>query len=170
LERKVGLIPKVMISGPLGLKEYGVLVTDRRTIFVLEKKSSAAIGGAIGGAIGAIIADAITSSERTYDYENENPDRLGSDERNVVVPHDQISRIRLKKGLSGCSLLMEYSDSSGKARKVKAMLMPPPELIQRRKSEGVKGKAVVADYAKSAQRVFELALPASVAQNGEWRI
>lgn len=170
MERRVGLIPRVMMSGALGPKEYGVLVTDQRTIFVLERRSSAVVGGAIGGAIGAIIADALTSQERTFDYENEDLERLVSDENNVAVPHAQVRRIRLKKGFSGCSLLMEYGDPAGKRRKIKAMLIPPLELVQRRKKEGVKGKMVVADYARGAQKVFERALPASVAQNGEWEI
>jgi hypothetical protein len=170
LERKIGLIPKVLVNGALGLREYGVLVTDQRTIFVLERKTNAALGGAVGGIVGAIVADALTSSERTFDYENEDLQRLIVDDKNMVVPHSQLQRIRLKKGFSGCFLRMEYSDSAGKRRKVKAILSPPSELVARRKKDGVKRKVVLADYARGAQNVFEHALPASIAQIGEWRI
>jgi len=170
MERRIGLIPKVLVNGALGPKEYGVLVTDQRTIFVLERKTNAAIGGAVGGIIGAIIADALTSSERTFDYENDDMQKLVVDEKNIVVPHSQLQSIRLKRGISGCSLRMEYSDSAGKRRKVKAILSPPTDLVARRKKEGVKSKVVLADYARGAQNVYERALPASIAQIGEWRI
>lgn len=170
MERKIGLIPKVMVQGALGPKEYGILVTDQRTIFVLERKTNAMVGGIVGGAIGAIIADSLTATERKFDYESESPENLAADEKNMVVVHSQLEQIRLKNGFSGCSLMMKYVNQDGKSKKITAMMTPPQELVARRKGEGVKRKEVLADYARAAQKVFELALPPSVAQRGEWRI
>src|SRR5437867_5621737 len=47
-ERKVGLIPRLFVQGKWGPKEYALLVTDKRSILVLEKESKAGLGGALG--------------------------------------------------------------------------------------------------------------------------
>lgn len=72
-EKRVGLIPRITIISSLGPKEYATLVTDKRSIFILESSSKAGLGGILGGAIGAAVAKAATS-QRTYDYEQADPD------------------------------------------------------------------------------------------------
>src|SRR5437773_11281830 len=56
-EPKLGVIPRVGQYGFGGIREYSMLLTDRRFIFVLASLNrmflvAAAIGGAIGPAVG----------------------------------------------------------------------------------------------------------------------
>jgi hypothetical protein len=170
LEKRIGLIPKVVVSGGMGPKEYAVLLTDQKSLFVLEKKTKAGLGYAIGGIVGAAIANTLASPGKTFDYENVSLDQLAAEKDNIVVPHSRVERIRVKNGFSSSVLRMEYVDSMGKKRKLQALLVPPPELIAQKKQEGLKLKAVRAEYSRSATRAFDIALPPSVAQKCEWRV
>ena len=162
-EKRVGLIPRVTVQGSLGPKQYAVLVTDKRSIFVLESSSKAGVAGALGGAIGAAVAHAATS-RRTFDYENSDPDVLATDPKNFVILHQQLERIEMKKGVIGpvFRFNVEYRTEEGKGKKVKSQLIPPNELWKQRKQEGVKGGVVYRDYASKVQEVYQRALPATV--------
>ena len=170
-EKKVGLIPRITVQGSLGPKEYAVLVTDKRSIFVLESSSKAGIAGAIGGAIGAAVAQAATS-RRTFDYEHSEPDVLATDPKNLVVPHQSLEKIEVKKGMIGpiYRFKIEYRSQEGKGKKVKGQLVPPPELWRQRKKEGVPGKVVHHDYANKIQEVYQRALPPTASAIVEWRL
>ena len=52
-EKKIGLIPKVVVASRMGPSEYALLITDKRSIFILEKSSKAGLAGAVGGVVGA---------------------------------------------------------------------------------------------------------------------
>lgn len=167
-ERKVGLIPYLVVPGAMGMKEYGVLLTDRQTIFVLEKKSSAGMGYAIGGVIGAAIANA-ASTRRAVDYENTPPEMLASDPKNIAVPHEAVNTLRLKRSFGGSyGLQLEYTDPAGKRRKVQALVSPPPELVKQQRAAGVKAKDATAAYAGKVREAFLAALPPTVAARTEW--
>lgn len=168
MERKVALIPKVIMKGAMGPKEYGLILTDRRTIFVLEKASKTALLGVLG--------DALLSDKKQVDYESEDLEKLAADSKSVVVPHADVESIELKSGFSSYTmskmytLLLEYKDAEGKRRSVKAFLTPPAGLVDGKKSEGQSKKAVLEEYAKSARKAFEIALPPTVAQKGKWDV
>ncbi len=161
-EKKVGLIPRITVQGSLGPKDYAVLVTDRRSIFVLESSSKAGIAGAIGGVIGAAVAQAATS-RRTFDYERSEPDVLATDPKNFVISHQFLEKIEMKKGMIGpiYRFNIEYKTQEGKGKKVKGQLVPPNELWRQRKQEGVPGRVVYHDYASKVQEVYQRALPAT---------
>jgi len=168
MERKVGLIPKVMMKGAMGPKEYGVLVTDQRTIFALEKASKAALVGVLG--------DALLSSRKTVDYETAEPEALAADADSIVVPHSQLQRLTLKKGFSSYTLsstytlLLDYGTPEGRTKKLKAFLVPPSELIAEKKRQGISKEQVHKEYAQAIQRAFQEALPASAALRAEWSL
>ena len=65
-EKRIALIPRVVVQGKMGLNEYALLVTDKRSILVLEKGSKSGIAGALGGAVGAAIANA-AASRKSFD-------------------------------------------------------------------------------------------------------
>lgn len=168
MENKVALIPRVMMKGAMGPKDYGLLITDRRAIFVLEKASKAALLGALG--------DALLSEKKTFDYAGEDIEKLASDGNNTVVPHESIQKLHLKKGFSSYTmsnaytLLVDYSDPTGKSRSVKAFLTPPQEFLDQKKKEGVDKKTAVEEYARSARKAFERALTPSAASRTEWDV
>lgn len=168
LESKVALIPRVMMKGAMGPKDYGLLITDRRSIFVLEKASKAALLGGIG--------DALLSDKKEVDYAGEDIEKLASDAKNTVVSHEGLQKLHLKKGFSSYTmssaftLLIDYTDANGKSRSVKAFLTPPQEFLDRKKSEGVDKKSATEEYARSARKAFEQALTASAAGKTEWDV
>jgi hypothetical protein len=167
-ERKVGLVPRVQILGALGLKDYGVLLTDRRSIFVLETSSHAALGGALGGALGAAIAQAATAP-RLVDYEGEDPERLASAKGSIEVPHEGIQRLRMKRHRAGGhTLRFEYVRSDGKRKKLEVMVVPPDAQIRANKARGIKPKETTREYAAHVQAAFQKALPAAAAARAEW--
>lgn len=166
-ERKIGLAPRVMAQGAMGPKEYAVLVTDKRSIFVLELKSKAGIGGVLGGAIGALIASA-ADSRRILDYENENPEMLASEKGSIAIPHDSLEHVRFKSGTLGNSMHIKYRTEAGKTKKLEVSLVPPSDYIRERKDTGVKGKAAMQEYVNEVQSLFRRALPLTAAAKVEW--
>jgi len=168
MEKRIALIPRVMMKGAMGPKDYGLLITDRRSVFVLEKASKAALLGVLG--------DALLSDKKTFDYANEDIEKLASDGHNTVVPHEGIQKLHLKKGFSSYTmsnayvLLVDYTDSTGKSRSIKAFLTPPNEFIALKKQEGMDKKAATEEYARSARRALEQALGASAAGKAEWDV
>lgn len=153
----------------MGPKQYGLLLTDQRSIFVLESSSKAVVGGIVGGAIGVAIAEAM-SDRHAVDYYSCDPKQLALDKKNLCIPHPSVSRIRLKKGITGYHLKVEFADDGGKIRKIDATLTMPQELANQRKAQGVKTKDAMAEYAASARHALETALPAGVASIAEWDI
>jgi len=166
-ERKIGLAPRVMAQGAMGPKEYAVLVTDRRSIFVLEFKSKAGIGGALGGMIGAAIASA-ADSRMSFDYENENPEMLASEKGSIAIPHDSLEHVRFKSGMLGNWMQIEYRSEEGKTKKLGVSLVPPNDYMKEKKDNGVKGKAAMHEYVNEVQSLFRRALPLTAASKVEW--
>lgn len=162
MEKKIALIPKVMMSGALGPKEYGVVLTDQRTIFVLEKASKAMLVGVLG--------DALLTEKKIVDYENVDLDGLAAGEKNIVITHSSIQQMRIKKGLSSYTLMVDYAGPGGKSKKVKAILTPPSGMITQKKAEGVGRRAATGEYARAARVALERALPPTIAQRGEWDV
>ncbi|MCJ7488642.1 MAG: hypothetical protein MUO87_00640 [Thermoplasmata archaeon] len=157
-----------MMKGAMGPKDYGILLTDRRIFFVLEKASKTALLGAIG--------DALLTDKKVVDYPSEDLEKLASDSKNIVVHHHDIESIRMKKGFSSYTmgsaftLLIEHTNMGGKKKSVKAFLVPPEELVGEKSKGGLKRKQIAAEYATSIKRAFETALPPTVMHKGEWEV
>jgi len=168
-ESRVALIPKVIVPGALGPKEYGVLLTDRRMIFVLERASKAVLGVALGGAIGAAIAEG-AASRRYVDYANEPPEALAADEKNIVVPYVSIRELRMKKSLGSYSMRVTYTTHEGKTKKLDSVPAAPADQIAQAKATGVKPKAAQREYVRKVQGALLQALPPVLAQKAVWGI
>ena len=158
-EKKIGLIPRIIVPGRMGLNEYALLVTDKRSILIHEKGSASNIAGALGGSIGAAIASA-AATRKSFDYENENPDSFALNPKNIVIPHDSLDMIWMKKALLNpvYRVRVKYRTSSGKDKKVKGFLRPPGEHVKQRKQQGTGKKQIHYDYAKKVQDVYRQAL------------
>jgi len=90
--------------GPQGVRS---LVTDKRSILVLEKESKAGLGGALGGAAGALIAGAAAKS-RSFDYGQADPQSLAMDGKNLTISHESLQGIRMKKRFIGPVYWLEF--------------------------------------------------------------
>jgi len=156
------------MKGAMGPKEYGVLLTDQRAFFVLEKASRAVVIGVLG--------DALLTDRKEVNYLNENLDVLAANDKNVVVPYVGIQNIQLKKGISSYTLsnaytlLVDFIDATNTPRSIKAFLQPPQELVKKKKAEGTDRKAVTEEYARNAKKALEQAMPPGVLQRGKWDI
>lgn len=157
-ERKIGLIPRLWVQGKWGPQDYALLVTDQRTILVLEKSSKAGIGAAFG-VVGALVASAATS-RRTFDYNQMDPQALANDQKNTTIPHEALRAIQMKKKRIGPAYEVElqYTNSEGKNKTVKGALLPPGALVKTRKNEGTEKGQIFYDYARNLQAVYQNAL------------
>ena len=171
-EKKIGLIPRIIVPGAMGPKEYAILVTDKRSIFILEVSSKAGVAGVLGGAIGAVVAQAATS-RRTFDYDKSEPEVLATDPKNFAINHEGLEKLRMKKTMLGpvYKFNIEYKTQEGKGKKVKGQLVPPTVLWKQKKQEGQGRKVVYRDYAKKVQELYQRALPATaLATVAEWTL
>src|SRR5437879_5461668 len=123
-ERKIGLIPRLWVQGKWGPQEWALFVTDQRTILVLEKSSKAGLGGAFG-AVGAAVAAVATSQARSFDYSQMDVNALASDPKNMVIPHNMLRGIRMKKKMIGSAyeLELQYQKIEGKNKDFKGVLI-----------------------------------------------
>ena len=156
------------MKGAMGPKEYALLLTDQRMIFVLEHASKAAIVGVLG--------DALMSDRKVVDYENEDLNKLSSDAGNIAVEYSNIQSIAIEKGFSSYTLSSMYTllvgstDPHGKSMKIKAFLQPSQALVNTKKQEGRNRKVVTEDYAKTVKNALEKSLPPGLLQKGDWNI
>src|SRR5207245_5020581 len=100
-EPKLGVIPRFVKYAFGGMREYSILLTDRRFIFVLASLNrmflvAAAIGGAIGAAIAAPAARDATGESESYIFKDD-PDTLASMPDSLVIRYDGLRRLLLKK-------------------------------------------------------------------------
>ncbi len=170
-ETVAGLIPRIILQRLLGPKDYALLVTDRRSIFVHEVVSETGIGRVSGGVVGAAVVQAPTSG-RKFAFERPDPDVLATDPKNFVIPHEWLERIEMKKSIMGplYRFNIEYMTKFGRVKKVKGRLVPA-EMSRRRKQEGTERMMLYHDYARKFQEVYDRALPATAsAAITEWKV
>ncbi len=150
-EKKIGLIPRLWVQGKWGPQEWALFVTDQRTILVLEKSSKAGLGGAFG-AVGAAIAAAATSQARSFDYSQMDVNALASDPKNMVIPHNMLRGIRMKKKMIGSAyeLELQYQNTEGKGKDFKGALLPPDIVVKNRKNQGEDKGQIFLDYTRNA--------------------
>ena len=158
-EKKIGLIPRLWVQGKWGPQEWALFVTDQRTVLVLEKSSKAGLGGAFG-AVGAAIAAAATSQARSFDYSQMDVNALASDPKNMVIPHNMLRGIRMKKKMIGSAyeLELEYQNIDGKNKDFKGALLPPDMVVKNRKNQGEDKGQIFLDYTRNAVNLFQNAL------------
>lgn len=136
MEARVGMIRNVPVETAMGQKFYDVVLTDRRTIFVLRRTPHDAAGAAVGSfvpVVGAPIGRAIgraLSPTRDVDVLHTDPATLAADPRNSVVPHESIRSLALVKKWGAHVLLIRYATPEGKGKKVKAFLRVPREVVR----------------------------------------
>jgi hypothetical protein len=159
-EQKIGLIPRLWVQGKWGPQDWALVVTNQRTILVLEKSSKAGLGGALGGAIGAAIAAAASNKRQAFDYANIDLQTLASDDHNKTIPHDALLQIKMHKKRIGNAyeLEIEYRNQEGKTKNIKGALLPPDIVLQQRKEQGTDKGQIFLDYAKNVINVFQNAL------------
>jgi len=163
VERILGLIPKVYVLRVVGGEdEYSVLVTERHTLFVLEKE-----GGPPEKATRFFFAPP-TTPPGTIDLPRVDVDPLLENPKNLAIPHDAVRMISLKKVLFHYELYYEYLTRGGRTKTFYAIVKPPPEAIKLQQKAGVRWGSIFRDYARRAQYLLDGTLPEQVAKRCEW--
>src|SRR6059058_6319893 len=96
-ERKVGLVHRVIVPDKDYPKEYAILVTDRRSIFILQGKtrSSFVLRGEMRYGT-AMVTD--VQPKTLEDYDQTSLESLATDASNIAVPHDAVISLVMTKG------------------------------------------------------------------------
>ncbi len=170
-ETIAGLIPRIILQRPQGPKNYAVLVTDRRSIFIREVTRKSRSGAVSGESVGRLVSSADASRE-FFDYEQSDPDLLATDPKNFVILHEWLERIVVKKNMIGSlyRFNIEYLTEDGKGKRVKGSLVPPSEPSSQEQDKMAR-KLAFHDYARKVQEVYRNALPARASATiAEWRL
>src|SRR6266571_4680049 len=95
-ERKVGLVDRVIVADKDYPKEYAILVTDRRSVLIRQKKtrSSFVLRGEMRYGT-ALVTDVVPKT--LEDYEKTTLESLASDSENLTIPHSSVLSLILKK-------------------------------------------------------------------------
>lgn len=162
VERKVALIPRV-IAKPglmdLGPKEYGYLLTDARSILVLELESKSGLAAGLGGAVGAAIARSLEAPRQVGYYQAE-PDDLTKERGTITIPHDWLNAIFVRKSLiGGYRLRIEYTSPDSVGHQFEGELAPARDTLRRAGEAGIRAGEMVRRYAEDAGRAIAAALP-----------
>jgi hypothetical protein len=170
IETKLAVVPRVVVSGMLGEKDYGVLLTDQRMIFVHERTSRLGIAAGLGGVAGGVIAERV-AKRREFVYADGDPETLARIKGSIVILGSAIRHVRVKPSMNvpyAYSMRVDYEGENGKMTKFGCMLLPPQSDASRRAAEGVKHKDILKEYALSAQEAFRSALPPGIRDSFQW--
>ena len=96
LERRVAIIHRVVIPDEDFPKEYAVLVTDRRSVLIRQKKtrSNFVLRGEMRYGT-ALVTDVVPKT--LEDYETKPLESLATDSENLTIPHNSVLSLVLKK-------------------------------------------------------------------------
>lgn len=164
-ERKIGLIPSAVSPGG---EQCCVLVTDRRTILVFEEAPKS---------LRALLRDSMRETRpeekegrRRIDFRNVDIDLLARMEGNKSIPHSSIDELKVRWQPGGYVMWMKHRTESGKLDYLILELVPPDELIRKRKAEGVRPKETGKLYAMRCLEAYRMALTPIIAEKVRWTL
>jgi hypothetical protein len=142
----VGLVPRVLVRRGLRRVECAVVITETRSICVLEPG-------------------------RKAEVERVDPDVMATDPKNFVVKHEWLEKVELRKSFFGgrYELRLEYSLGSGGRKRLRAQLVAPIESSGQ--SNGQPGGDAGLDYARRVRALYQRAFSASFSDELlEWNV
>lgn len=184
-EVNVATIPRMTIKEKRGIRDYGVLLTNHRTVFIYVGKESAGetpptsvlIGGLLGGGVGASLAikasgwtpgDPEPAKPRAPLPGTLNAEALASRRNNLTIAHASIVALDLRKQYGDYVLTLDYRLARGKVARLEANAVPPAELYDQGKASGLVGPEIARNYARAVQASFLAALPPDVTARTHW--
>jgi hypothetical protein len=96
-ERKLALVHRVIVPDKEYPKEYAILVTDRRSIFIRQKKSRSSFVLRGETRYGTALVTHV-QPKTLEDYEKTSLESLAADASNIAVPHDAVISLVMTKG------------------------------------------------------------------------
>ena len=180
-EKRFGTVLGAVRYTPIGLAEYGLVITDRRSIFVLELLSKSHLGssiGSLGGAFGSYgrglgkiigwLIPKIVERRKKYDYARLEPEFLARLKDSVVVPHHAIERVQFKGESGQNSLHISYRQSGGGTEKMNVTLGSSKQYLREQARQGKDRKQAMRDVMDYAQGLYREALPLVASMKVRW--
>ena len=180
-ETGLALVYRVVMPDEDYPKEYAVLVTSRRSIFIRQKKTRS--GFVLRGEMRygtALVSD--VQPRTLEDYEGTSLESLVADASNIAVPHDAVISLVMRKGepkfrwrdlfiwltmrrqgnkFHVYDFQMNYSDSANQERGIRFYMVPLGVYFKPRRQTETRER-ILRDYATDALEIFRRVLPAEV--------
>jgi hypothetical protein len=180
-ERRLALIHRVIVPDTDYPKEYAVLLTDRRSIFIRQKKtrSSFVLRGEMRYGT-ALVTDVQPKS--LEDYEGTNIESLAADASNIAIPHDSVTSLVMTEGEPKFRLQdlfvwltmrkqahkfhvydfeMSYIDSVNQETRIRFYAVPLGVYFKPRRQTQTR-ETILRNYAVDALQIFRKVLPAEI--------
>ena len=177
-ERKVALVHRVIVPDKDYPKEYAILVTDRRSIFIRQRKtrSSFVLRGEMRYGT-ALVTD--VEPKTLEDYEQTSLESLAADTLNIAIPHDAVISLFMTKGEPKFRLRdffvwltmrrqghkfnvydfeMNYRDSGNQDTKLRFYMVPLGVYFKPRRETQTR-ETILREYAMDALQVLQKVLP-----------
>jgi len=180
-ERKLALVHRVVMSDKDYPKEYAILVTDRRSIFILQGKtrSSFVLRGEMRYGT-ALVTD--VQPKTLEDYEHTSLDSLAHDASNIAVPHDAVISLVMTKGEPKFRLQdlfiwltmrrqghkfhvydfeMNYRDNANLETGIRFCIVPLGVYFKPRRQTQTR-ETILREYAMDALQIFQKVFPTRI--------
>jgi len=177
-ERMVALVHRVIVPDKDYPKEYVILVTDRRSIFIRQEKtrSSFVLRGEVRYGT-ALVTD--VQPKTLEDYEQTSLESLAADASNIAIPHDAVISLLMTKGEPNFRLQdlfiwltmrrqghkfhvydfeLNYRDSASQETKVRFYMVPLGVYFKPRRQTQTR-ETILREYAMDALQIFQKVLP-----------
>ena len=177
-ERKVALVHRVIVPDKDYPKEYAILVTDLRSIFIRQEKtrSSFVLRGEVRYGT-ALVTD--VQPKTLKDYENTSLESLVADSSNITVPHDAVISLVMTKGEPKFRLRdffvwltmrrqghkfhvydfeMNYRDNANLETGIRFYMVPLGVYFKSRRQTQTR-ETILREYAMDALQIFQEVLP-----------
>ena len=180
-EKRLALVHRVIVPDKDSPKEYAILVTDHRSIFIRLKKTRSAFVLRQEMRIGtALVTDVIPKT--LEDYEQPSLQTLGSDGQNLTVLHEAVTQLamnadefvhckrdffvrmvmkRQKEIFQVYNFEMNYRENLGHEKGIRFYAVPLGAYFKPRRHTQSRER-ILRDYAMDALEIFRRVLPAEV--------
>jgi hypothetical protein len=185
-ERRIALIHRVIVSNDQLPKEYAVLVTDKQSICIRQEQSRSAFvlrGEMRYGT--ALVTDVVPKT--LEDYEQVSLDSLVADPANIIIPHDVVLSVALRKDVPKFrardffvwltmrrqgeifqvyQLQMTYLRNANQPVHMRFYLVPLGAYFKPRRQFQTREK-ILGEYADEALRLYQSVMPAGIVSLSE---
>ena len=180
-ERRLALIHRVIVPDQEHPKEYAILVTDRRSIFIRQKKTRGNFWLRREISYGtALITDVVPKT--LEDYEQTGVESLTADSTNIMVPHEAVISLAMKKEeqkprkydffvrltmrmqqeeFQVYDFEMNYRESRNSETMIKFYMVPLGAYFKPRRQTQTR-ETILREYATNALEIFQKVLPAKI--------
>lgn len=180
-ERRLALIHRVIVPDQEHPKEYAILVTDRRSIFIRQKKTRGNFWLRREISYGtALITDLIPKT--LEDYQQTSVESLTADSTNIMVHHEAVISLAMKKEeqqprkydffvrltmrmqreeFQVYDFEMNYRESPNSETMIKFYMVPLGAYFKPRRQTQTR-ETILREYATDALEIFQKVLPAKI--------